>query len=45
MIPTAQSAVFVCQMEQVPDRYEQPYDTDYPVVYLDESSKQLSTHA
>ena len=41
MIPAAQSAGFVCQMEQVPDLYEQPYDADYPVVCLDESPKQL----
>ena len=41
MIPAAQSAAFVCQMEQVLDLYEQPYDVDYPVVCLDESPKQL----
>ena len=41
MIPAAQSAAFVCQMEQVLDLYEQPYDADYPVVCLDESPKQL----
>ena len=36
VIPAAQSAAFVCQMEQVLDLYEQPYDADYPVVCLDE---------
>ena len=41
MIPAAQSAAFVCQMEQVLDVYEQPYDPDFPVVCLDESPKQL----
>jgi len=41
VIPAAQSAAFVCQMEQVLDLYEQPYDADYPVVCLDESPKQL----
>jgi hypothetical protein len=41
VIPAAQSASFVCQMEQVLDLYEQPYDADYPVVCLDESLKQL----
>ena len=41
MIPAEQRAAFVCQMEQVLDLYEQPYDADYPVVCLDESPKQL----
>jgi len=41
VIPAEQSAAFVCQMEQVLDLYEQPYDADYPVVCLDESPKQL----
>jgi hypothetical protein len=40
IIPQA-SAEFVCQMEQVLDIYEQPYDAQYPVVCLDESPKQL----
>ena len=39
VIPAAQSAAFVCQMEQVLDLYEQPYDVDYPVVCLDEFPK------
>ena len=41
MIPAEQSAAFVCQMEQVLDLYEQPYNADYSVVCLDESPKQL----
>ena len=41
MIPAEQSASFVCQMKQVLDLYEQPYDADYPVVSLDEPPKQL----
>ena len=41
MIPAEENAAFVCQMEQVLDVYEQPYDADYPVVCLDESPKQL----
>ena len=41
VIPAEQSASFVCQMEQVLDLYEQPYDPAYPVVCLDDSPKQL----
>jgi transposase len=40
VIPEA-SAEFVCQMEQVLDVYQRPYDEQYPVVCLDESPKQL----
>lgn len=40
MIPEA-SADFVCQMEQVLDVYQRPYDPDNPVVNLDESPRQL----
>lgn len=40
LIPQA-SAEFVCQMEQVLDVYQRPYDENYPVVCLDESPKQL----
>lgn len=40
MIPQV-SAEFVCQMEEVLDIYERPYDPDFPVVCLDESPKQL----
>lgn len=35
------SAEFVCQMEQVLDVYQRPYDEQHPVVCLDESPKQL----
>lgn len=35
------SAEFVCQMEEVLDVYERPYDVEHPVVCLDESPKQL----
>lgn len=41
MIPAEASAPFVCQMEQVLDVYELPYEADYPVVCMDESPKQL----
>lgn len=40
IIPEA-SAEFVCQMEQVLDVYQRPYDEHYPVICLDESPKQL----
>lgn len=40
MIPEA-SAEFVCAMEEVLDVYEQPYDSNHPVVCLDESPHQL----
>lgn len=40
LIPEA-SAEFVCQMEQVLDVYQRPYQEQYPVVCLDESPKQL----
>jgi len=45
VIPAEQSATFVCQMEQVLDLYEQPYNPAYPVVCLDESPKQLLEYA
>lgn len=38
-IPEA-SADFVCNMEDVLNVYERPYDANYPVVCMDESSKQ-----
>jgi hypothetical protein len=41
VIPASESSAFVCQMEQVLDVYEAPYDADYPVVCMDESPKQL----
>jgi len=40
-IPPSQSAEFVCAMETVLDVYHRPYDPDYPVVCMDETSKQL----
>lgn len=40
MIPKA-SAEFVCQMEEVLDVYQRPYDPDNPTVCLDEARKQL----
>lgn len=40
VIPQA-SAEFFCQMEQVLDVYQRPYDEQHPVVCLDESPKQL----
>lgn len=41
VIPPAQNAAFVCQMERVLDVYQRPYDPARPVVCLDESPKQL----
>jgi transposase len=38
-IPEA-NADFVCNMEDVLNVYQRPYDADYPVVCMDESSKQ-----
>jgi hypothetical protein len=40
-LPPQGSAAFVCQMEDVLDVYERPYDPAYPQVNLDETSKQL----
>lgn len=40
-IPPEGSAQFVAAMEQVLDAYELPYDPDYPLVCMDESSVQL----
>lgn len=41
MIPPEANAEFVCQMEEILELYTRPYDPDYPLVCLDESSKQL----
>lgn len=41
VIPAGSSAAFVCQMEQVLDVYEKPYDPDFPLVCMDESPKQI----
>ncbi len=40
MIPEA-SAEFVCQMEEVLEVYQRPYDPVHPVVCLDEARRQL----
>jgi len=41
VIPPDQNAEFVANMEQVLDVYKRPYDENYPVVCMDESSKQM----
>ena len=41
MIPPEQNAEFVAAMEDVLEVYKRPYDPQYPVVCLDEQSKQL----
>ena len=41
VIPPEQNADFVCQMEQVLDVYQRPYNPEQPVICLDESPKQL----
>ena len=41
VIPPRADAEFVCAMEDVLEVYTQPYDPAYPVVCLDETSKQL----
>jgi transposase len=40
-IPPGSNAAFVARMEDVLDVYRLPYDADYPVVCMDESSKQM----
>lgn len=45
MIPPEQNARFVACMEDVLDVYEWPYDADYPVVCMDEASRQLLEEA
>lgn len=40
-IPPEQDAAFVCQMEQVLEVYQRPYDPERPVVCMDEQPKQL----
>ena len=44
-LPPKQDAAFVAAMEDVPDVYERPHDPSYPVVCLDEASKQLVIEA
>jgi hypothetical protein len=41
VIPPDANAAFVAAMEDVLDVYTRPHDRDYPVVCLDETSKQL----
>ena len=41
MISPEANAEFVCQMEDILELYTRPYDSDYPLVCLEESSKQL----
>jgi len=41
VIPPEANADFVCQMEDILELYTRPYDPNYPLVCLDESSKQL----
>lgn len=41
MIPPEQNAAFVCQMESVLEVYQRRYHEDFPVVCLDEATKQL----
>ena len=40
-IPPKANAEFVCKMEDVLEVYSRPYDCEYPVVCMDEASKQL----
>ena len=40
-IPPEHNAEFVWRMEEVLALYKLPYDPDYPLVCMDESSKQL----
>ena len=44
-IPPEQNAPFVHAMEDVLEVYHRPYDPKHPQVCLDETSKQLLTHA
>lgn len=41
VIPPQQNSQFVASMEQVLDIYKRPYNSDFPVVCMDESPKQL----
>lgn len=41
MIPPEQNADFVANMEDVLEVYKKPYDSDYPVVCMDEQPTQL----
>ena len=39
-IPPKQDAAFVCGLEQVVDVYTRPHDPAYPVICMDETTKQ-----
>jgi hypothetical protein len=41
-IPPQANAAFVCAMEDVLSFYKRPYDPDFPVICMDETSKQLT---
>ena len=41
-IPPQENAAFVCGMENVLQVYTRPYDESYPVICMDESSKQCA---
>ena len=41
MIPPKANSAFVAAMEDVLEVYHRPHDPDYPLVCVDESSKQL----
>ena len=41
VIPPEKNSEFVANMERVLDVYKRPYNSDYPVVCMDESPKQL----
>ncbi len=41
-IPPEADGEFVACMEDVLDLYTQPYNADYPVICMDETSKQLA---
>ena len=41
-IPPQENAAFVCAMENVLEVYTRPYDASYPVICMDESSKQCA---
>src|SRR5450755_3712848 len=41
VIPPEKNSAFAANMEKVLDVYKEPYSTEYPVVCMDESPKQL----
>ncbi|MDR2819463.1 MAG: hypothetical protein LBB60_02905, partial [Desulfovibrio sp.] len=40
-IPPKGNAAFVACMEDVPEVYHRPYTSDFPMICMDESNKQL----